>query len=164
MKARLKAIRREAENDEEQDILKRCLILIESESKVGKAVKEAQADLDRAVLARYAVLTEAEIRTLVVEDKWRASIRTAIDGELQRLTQRLAGRVQELEERYARPLPALEHEVEAFSARVEGHLIRRMGVSAMSKHVRFRPARRVVPASPPRNTALVCTCGRPVLW
>ena len=127
VKARLKAIRREAENDEEQDILKRCLILIESESKVGKAVKEAQADLDRAVLARYAVLTEAEIRTLVVEDKWRDSIRTAIDGELQRLTQRLAGRVQELEERYARPLPALEHEVEAFSARVEGHLIR-MGV------------------------------------
>ena len=92
--------------------------------RAGKAVKEAQADLDRAVLARYAVLTEAEIRTLVVEDKWCASIRTAIDGELQRLTQRLTGRVQELEERYARPLPALEHEVAAFSAKVEGHFIR----------------------------------------
>ena len=127
VKARLKAIRGEAESDEEQDILKRCLILIEAESKAGKAVKEAQADLDRAVLAHFAVLTEAEIRTLVVEDKWCASIRTAIDGELQRLTQRLAGRVEELEERYARPLPALEHKVEAFSAKVEGHLIR-MGV------------------------------------
>ena len=30
---------------------------------------EAQADLDRAVLARYAVLIEAEISTLVVEGK-----------------------------------------------------------------------------------------------
>ena len=64
----------------------------------------------------------------MVEDKWSASIRTAIDHEVQRLTQRLAGRVQELEERYARPLPALEHEVEEFSAKVEGHL-RRMGLS-----------------------------------
>ena len=127
VKARLKAIRGEAESDEEQDILKRCLILIEAESKAGNAVKEAQADLDRAVLARYVVLTEAEIRTLVVEDKWCASIRTAIDGELQRLTQRLAGRVRELEERYARPLPALEHDVEALGAKVEEHLIR-MGV------------------------------------
>ena len=127
VKARLKAIRGEAESDEEQDVLKRCLILIEAESKAGKAVKEAQADLDGAVLARYAVLTEAEIKDLVVDDKWCAGIRAAIDDEVHRLTQRLTGRVQELEDRYARPLPALEHEVEAFSAKVEGHLMR-MGV------------------------------------
>ena len=91
VKARLKAIRGEAESEEEQNILKRCLILIEAESKAGKAVNEAQAALDRAVLARYAVLTVAEIRTLLVEDKWFASIRTAIDGDLKRLTPRLAG-------------------------------------------------------------------------
>ena len=47
----------------------------------------------------------------MVEDKWFASLRAAIDGEVQRLTQQLAGRVKELEERYARPLPALEREV-----------------------------------------------------
>ena len=122
VKHRLKTIRGEAERDEERDILKRCLTLIEAESRAGKAVKEAQAALDRAVLARYTTLSEAEIKTLVVEDKWTAGIRTAIDHEVQRLTQQLAGRVQELEERYARPLPALEHEVEAFSAKVEGHL------------------------------------------
>ena len=57
-----------------------------------------------------------------------ASIRAAIDDEVQRLTQRLTRRVQELEERYARPLPALEHEVEVFSAKVEGHL-KQMGLS-----------------------------------
>ena len=67
----------------------------------AKAVKEAQARLDEQVLARYGVLTEAEIKTLAVEDKWFASIRGAIEGEVQRLTQQLAGRVKELEERYA---------------------------------------------------------------
>ena len=128
VKARLKAIRGETESDEEGDILTRCLTLIEAEAKAGKAVKEAHADLDRAVLARYTTLSEAEIKTLVVEDKWSASIRAAIDHEVQRLTQRLAGRVRELEERYARPLPALEHDVEEFGAKVESHL-RRMGLS-----------------------------------
>lgn len=99
-----------------------------AESKAGKALEEAHADLDHAVLARCSVLTEAEIGTLVVEDKWCASIRTTVDGELQRLTRQLTGRVQELEERYARPLPALEQDVEEFSGKVEGQL-RRMGLS-----------------------------------
>ena len=57
------------------------------------------------MLACYATLTETEIKTLVVEDKWLATIREAIEGEMQRLTQQLAGRAKELEERYARPLP-----------------------------------------------------------
>ena len=127
VKQRLKTIRGEPENDEERAILTRCLALIEAESQAEKAVKEAQAGLDRAVLARYATLTEAEIKTLVVEDKWYASIRAAIDDEVQRLTRRLTRRVQELEQRYARPLPALEQEVEVFSAKVERHL-KRMGM------------------------------------
>jgi type I restriction enzyme M protein len=90
-------------------------------------VKDARAALDERVLARYATLTGDEIRTLVVEDKWFASIRAAIEGEVQRLTQRLAGRVKELDERYARPLPELEREVEVFGERVEEHL-RKMGL------------------------------------
>ena len=93
------------------------------------AVREAQAALDRKVLDRYATLTEARIKTLVVEDKWLAGIRTAIEGEVDGLTQQLSGRVQELEARYAQPLPVLEREVETLSARVEGHL-ERMGVSS----------------------------------
>ena len=124
---RLKAIRDEPESDDERDAIKRCLALIEAESKAGKAVKEAQAALDDQVVARYATLTEAEIKMLVVEDKWLAGIRTEIEGEVQRLTQQLAGRVKVLEERYARPLPKLEREVEEFGEKVEGHL-KKMGI------------------------------------
>ena len=58
----------------------------------------------------------------MVEDKWFASIRASIEGEVQRLTQQLAGRVKVLEERYARTLPELEKEVEEFGTKVEGHL------------------------------------------
>ena len=128
VKARLRAIREEPEIDEERDALIRCLVLIEAQSKAGKAVKQAQAALDQQVLAHYATLTEAQIKALVVVDKWFAGLRDAVEGEVQQLTQQLAGRVKELEERYARPLPELERDVEAFGAKVEGHL-KRMGLS-----------------------------------
>jgi type I restriction enzyme M protein len=128
VKERLKALAGEPDSDEERDALTRCLALIEAESAAAKAVKDAQVALDGRVLARYARLTEAEIKMLAVEDKWFAAIHAAIEGEAERLTQRLAARVRELEERYARPLPALEQEVEAFSERVEGHL-KKMGLA-----------------------------------
>jgi type I restriction enzyme M protein len=136
VKDRLKALADEptgagddSEDDgSERDALERCLALIDAESAAAKAVKDAQGALDEKVLARYGKLTEAEIKTLVVEDKWLASLRAAIDGEVQRVTQQLTGRVKELEERYAQPLPAVAREVEAFSARVEGHL-KKMGLA-----------------------------------
>ena len=126
VKNRLKDIQFELESDEERGALTRCLALIETESKASKAVTEAKASLDQKVLARYATLTEPQIKTLVIEDKWFASIRGAIEGEVQRLTQQLAGRVKVLEERYARTLPELERDVKAFNTKVEGHL-RKMG-------------------------------------
>ena len=118
----LTTLRETQDNNEEQDALEHCLFLLEAKSKADKAVKEAQLSLDEQVLAHYATLTEDEIKTLVVEDKWIASIHAAIDGEVQRLTQALTERVQELEGRYADSLQELANEVEEFSARVADHL------------------------------------------
>ena len=126
---RLMAIRHEPESDEERDALEQCLALIGAEARAARDVKDAQARLDVQVLAHFGALTEPEIKRLAVEDKWFASIRLAIEGEVQRLTRQLTGRVKELEERYARPLPELEREVEEFGAKVEGHL-KRMGISS----------------------------------
>jgi type I restriction enzyme M protein len=127
VKDRLKAIEGESESDDERDALTRCLELIGAESEATEAVKDAQAALDERVLTRYAKLTEAEIKTLVVEDKWFACIRSAIEGEVLRLTQQLAGRVKELDQRYAQPLPVLGREVRALDTKVEGHL-KKMGL------------------------------------
>ena len=126
--ARLKAIRVDPDSDDEREALQRCVVLIEAESKASKAVKEARAAIDAQVLTRYATLSESEIKSLVVEGKWLANIRAAIEAEVQRLTQLLAARIQEIDERYSRPLPKLERDVEAFSAKVERHLAR-MGLT-----------------------------------
>ena len=127
MRERTKAVGRDPVFAEEREALTRVTALIDAEAGAKKAVREARSALDERVLARYATLTEDEIRALVVEDKWFASIRAAIDAEVERLTQRLDDRVKELDERYARPLPELEREAEAFGTKVEEHL-KRMGV------------------------------------
>ena len=127
---RLKTIRDddEPERNEEGDALMRCLALIDAESQAGKAVKEAQVTLDEQVISRYTTLSEDEIKNLVIEDKWLTTICNAIDSEVQSLSRHLAARVQELEERYAKPLSNLERDVARFGAKVEGHL-KRMGLS-----------------------------------
>jgi type I restriction enzyme M protein len=114
----------------EQDdvlILQQCFKLFEQEETMKKKVKEAQTALDKAVFAQYRKLTEAEIKTLVIDDKWGATLEGRIIGEIERVTQQLASRIKELDERYAEPLPQLIDEVEALSSRVDEHL-KRMGL------------------------------------
>ena len=52
----------------------------------------------------------------------------AVEGELDRVSQTLTGRIRELAERYATSLPVLTQEVETLSARVDEHL-KKMGAS-----------------------------------
>ncbi len=125
--ALLQAAKDDPQRAEERKILARRLRLVEAESAARKAVSKARSELDRKVLLRYATLTDDEIKTLVIEDKWFADIRAAVEGEVQRLTQHLAGRVKELEERYEKPLPELGTEVKTFEAKVRGHL-KKLGV------------------------------------
>ncbi|MCC6780660.1 MAG: type I restriction-modification system subunit M [Hyphomicrobiales bacterium] len=126
--ARLREIKGEADSDDERAALLSCQRLLEAESAADSALKQAVRALDTQVLVKYGTLDEDEIKTLVVEDKWLAAIEADLRAELERVTQQLAGRVKDLEERYADPLPELEAEVDRLSERVEAHL-RRMGLA-----------------------------------
>jgi type I restriction enzyme M protein len=124
---RLKAIKGDASAKEERTVLRQCLDLFEQEVAAKKAVKDAQTALDEAVFAQYPKLSEDEIKKLVVDDKWQATLKGAIQAEIERVTQQLANRVKTLEERYAEPLPQLIQEVEALSSKVDQHL-KKMGL------------------------------------
>ena len=130
LNARIKALvgDDDPDSDEERRVLKQCLTLIDSAAKANNAVREAQDRLDRMVLARYWGLTESETKALVVDDKWLADIKAEVQRESRQLTQRISGRVQELEDRYARPLPAIEREVAKSSLIVQGQL-QKMGLA-----------------------------------
>ena len=116
------------EADAEIKALKTYAALIEQEATASKAVKDATKALDAKVAAQYARLTLLEVQTLVVHDKWLAALAARVQGELDRVSQALTGRIRELTERYATPLPQLTTEVEALSAKVQEHL-KRMGAT-----------------------------------
>ncbi len=124
--ARLKEIKGDKEANDEIAVLKRWLELAEQETTLKRAVKDQDAALDGLAYAKYSQLTEAEIKTLVVDDKWMAHLLAAVQGELDRVSQNLTGRIRQLAERYATPLPRLTEEVETLATRVAEHL-RKMG-------------------------------------
>jgi len=118
VKARLKL----ATDPEEKAALQQTQKLFDAEADAKKSLKEQQEALDLAVFKHYASFSEAEITTLIVEDKWLASLQANIQAEIERVTQQLANRVKELEERYAGSLPAITQLVEVLSDKVAGHL------------------------------------------
>ena len=95
------------EADEEVAALDKWLELSNREAELKKKLKDAEADLDAKAYAKYPTLTEAEIKTLVVDDKWLAALEAAIHGEMDRVSQALTQRVKELAERYETPLPQM---------------------------------------------------------
>ena len=126
LRAALIEVGKDADDADERSALETYAHLLDQQSAAKAKRKAAQEDLDRKIDAKYRRLTEAEIKTLVVDDKWLATLAAAVHGELDRVLQTLSGRIRELAERYATPLPKLAGEVEALAARVEEHL-RKMG-------------------------------------
>ncbi len=126
--ARMKEIKTDKDAADERQVLQEYLGLVEQESAISGSIKTAQEALIAKVVAKYDQLTEADIKTLVVDDKWIATLTTAVQGELDRVSQTLTGRIRELAERYESPLPQTVNEIVALSAKVEEHL-KKMGVT-----------------------------------
>lgn len=119
---RLKEIKGDKESKDEEKVLKEWLQLAEKEAEIKPALKRAETELDDKALAQYPKLTESDIKTLVVNDKWLATLETRIHGDTGRITQQLTQRVKELAERYEAPLPLLTQKVEDLETKVAKHL------------------------------------------
>jgi type I restriction enzyme M protein len=128
VKARLKEIGKDKDYADERQALDAYAALLDQQTDAKFRLKTAQDDLEAKLDAKYPTLTEAEIQTIVVDDKWLATLAAAVQGELDRVSQTLTGRIRELAERYASPLPQLTDEVAALAAKVEAHL-KKMGAA-----------------------------------
>ena len=113
-------------NEDERKVLNEYSALIEKGVVATRQIKDAQKALDANVAAKYAKLTEDEIKMLVVDYKWLTTLETAVQTELDRVSQALTGRIRQLAERYATPLPKLTDEVQRLAALFDEHL-KRMG-------------------------------------
>ncbi|MCP9808839.1 SAM-dependent DNA methyltransferase [Cyanobium sp. HWJ4-Hawea] len=120
--ARIKEIKHDPEAADELTALREWLLVSDEEAKTKKMLRAAEAQLDAQAYGHYAQLSEAQIRDLVVDDKWLSTLAAAVQGELERVSQTLTGRIRQLAERYATPLPQLTDEVAVLASRVEEHL------------------------------------------
>jgi len=124
--ARLKEIKDDPEAADEAAVLREWLELYVAESALKHRLKENEASLDSMAYAKYPTLTEAEVKAIVVDEKWLAALDAAIHGEMNRISQALTQRVKELAERYETPMPQMVSRVAELEANVNRHL-ERMG-------------------------------------
>jgi len=115
-------------DSDEINALKQLLAYFETEANAKKSLKEVQDALDLAIFKHYPTLDEAAIKTLLIDDKWHATLQGRIEDEIERITAQLANRIKELDERYAEPLSQIVDEVETLSQKVQAHL-QAMGVA-----------------------------------
>ena len=121
VKKRIKALDKKADA-EELAVLQKYLDLKGDISLNKKLIKERKYDLLTALLVKYANLSEEDIKRLVIEKKWFASLGSRLDGEMQRISQQLTSKVSALAERYAQTLPEIDAEIAYLEAKVAAHL------------------------------------------
>ena len=119
---RFKEIKNSADDAEELTVLEKYLALFEKESETKKSIKVVEKDLEKKILIKYPKFVLDEIKNIVVECKWMDELEKRVFGEVDRLSQTLAGRVKELAERYNEPMPEIENEVNELKEKVAGNL------------------------------------------
>ena len=128
VRARLKIIANDIDYADEKTLLEEYADLLDSKDKLKISQKAAAGALEAKIDAKYPRLTEADIKILVVDDKWLASIEADVRSELDDVSQSLTERIRQLSECYENPLPKLNDEAIALAECVAVHL-RKLGVN-----------------------------------
>ncbi len=110
-----------AEDDEyrDDDTYKK---LAKQKKETAKVLKGLQTELTDKVVDKYAALDEDEIRRLVVEKKWIASIVSRCNDEMNSLSQDISQSVATLAELYENTLGELSADVANLESKVAEHL------------------------------------------
>lgn len=127
-----------ADDDETAECAQAALELLQAEAIAKKEAKEAQAELDTATLKSYSDLAEAGVQSLVLDDKWAATIRNRVTSEVNALTLALVARIQQLGERYRSTLSELDAELQMLRHNVADALADMDVVSLVSGRQRLQ--------------------------
>lgn len=106
----------------EIEILETYLAAAESIKKANAKIKTLQTDLEKEVIVKYAKLTEAEIKDLVLNHKWKAHLISTLHQEQDKISQGLTQRINALAERYATTLASSQTELANAETKVMAHL------------------------------------------
>lgn len=122
VRSRMTAIKGDPDAHDEAEVLARLSALLIKQSEAAKSVKDGRAALDAAVVAKYSELTDAEVKLLVIEDKWIADLWRKIEDAANCVAETLTNRIRTLTERYERALPDIAKQVDVLELRALAHL------------------------------------------
>lgn len=123
----LRQAKRDDPKADDAKLLAELVALFTAETDAKKAAKDAAIELDKRALAQYGKLTVEDIKSLVIDDKWGATISRGVASEVDMLVQRLVDRLSVLGARYEETVGELCAELERLTAAVNEHLVE-MGV------------------------------------
>jgi len=124
--ARLKEIKGDKGQTEDAAVLNVWITLNTEEGDLKTRLKNAEAALDAKTFAHYQKLTDDDVKTLVVEDKWLAMLDGVVHGEMDRVSMQITKRVKEFAERYEIPLPQMQRNVVDLEIKI-GRNLEKMG-------------------------------------
>ena len=82
VKERMREVARDPDGAEELRVLRQWLAINESIAALKRKVRDFETALDRLAYEKYPTLSETEIKTLVVDEKWMARLCTAVQLSL----------------------------------------------------------------------------------
>ena len=112
---------------EKLEILETYISSTEAIKKANATIKTLQADLEKAVIAQYGKLSEADIKNIVLNHKWKAHLLTTLHQEQDKISQGLTQRIHALAERYDTTLAKSQTELAEAESKVMSHL-QKMGL------------------------------------
>lgn len=120
----VKKAEKAATDTQTKEVLQNYLKLTTEKKAAEAKAKTAIAQLTDLVRTKYAALSDSEVRELVVNKKWLATIAGRCQEEMQRVTQDIAASVMALAERYERTLGAMEKSASELENKVNNHLLK----------------------------------------
>ncbi len=124
-----KKLRELKDDPEEQEDYETLLSYKQLDDEIGKVKKNIKAKKDaltEQVNEKCETISEDELKSLIIEEKWMKKFDEDVNEELDRVSQRLTARIEELAERYEDTLLELEQDYEKLVGKVDSHL-QRMG-------------------------------------
>ena len=122
VKKKLRDLKGKANTKEEVKVLERYLNLKEEIADAKRVQKVLKYELLTKLDDKYKQLAEAEIKELVIEKKWFATLSARLDSEMQRISQTLTTSISDLAERYGQTLPEIDKEISGLEDNVKKHL------------------------------------------
>lgn len=119
VESRLRLAKREGAEADEVQALEHVLKLFDAESAAKKALKQAQAALNLATLEKYRDLTEADVRSLVLDSKWLGDVTRRLLAVVESKVHFLIDRVSQLGRRYAETLGGLDERLTVLNRAVD---------------------------------------------